>query len=149
GAILPWNFPTVVAALKIAPALACGNSVVLKPSELSPLSALRIGSLALEAGLPPSVLDVVPGLGVTGGRAMAEHTGIDMLTFTGSTATGKALMQAAGRSNLKKLILECGGKSPQIVLADAGDLDVVADDVVEQITWNQGQVCVAGSRLLV
>jgi acyl-CoA reductase-like NAD-dependent aldehyde dehydrogenase len=149
GAILPWNFPMVVAAYKIAPALACGNSVVLKPSELSPLSALRIGELALQAGVPPGVLNVVPGVGVTVGRAMAEHSDLDMLTFTGSTATGKALMLAAGRSNLKKLMLECGGKSPHIVLADAGDLDAVANDVVEQITWNQGQVCVAGSRLLV
>lgn len=149
GAILPWNFPMVVVALKIAPALAVGNSVVVKPSELSPLSALRIGALALQAGIPAGVLNVVPGLAATVGRAMAEHGGIDMLTFTGSTATGKVLMQSAGRSNLKKVLLECGGKSPHIVFADASDLDAAAADVVEQITWNQGQVCVAGSRLLV
>jgi acyl-CoA reductase-like NAD-dependent aldehyde dehydrogenase len=149
GAILPWNFPMVVVALKIAPALACGNSVVLKPSELSPLSALRIGAWALEAGIPPGVLNVVPGLGPVVGRAIAEHRDIDMLTFTGSTATGRSLMQSAGKSNLKKLLLECGGKSPHIVFADVLDLDVVAGDVVEQVTWNQGQVCVAGSRLLV
>jgi acyl-CoA reductase-like NAD-dependent aldehyde dehydrogenase len=149
GAILPWNFPMVVIALKIAPALAAGNSLVVKPSELSPLSALRIGTLALEAGIPAGVLNIVPGLGATVGRAIAEHRRIDMLTFTGSTATGKVLMQSAGRSNLKKVLLECGGKSPHIVFADTKDLDAVAADVVEQITWNQGQVCVAGSRLLV
>ncbi len=149
GAILPWNFPMVVVALKIAPALASGNCVVLKPSELSPLSATRIGALALEAGLPPAVLNVVPGTGQTVGRAIAEHPLIDMITFTGSTATGRALMQSVGCSSLKKVLLECGGKSPHIVFADAPDLEAVANDVVEQITWNQGQVCVAGSRLLV
>lgn len=149
GAILPWNFPMVVVALKIAPALACGNSMVIKPSELSPLSAMRIGELAMEAGLPAGVLNVVPGLGSTVGRALAEHREVDMLTFTGSTATGQRLMEAAGRTGLKKLLLECGGKSPHIVFADAPDLDAVANDAVEQITWNQGQVCVAGSRLLV
>jgi len=149
GAILPWNFPVVAVALKIAPALAAGNSVVLKPSELSPLSALRIGQLALEAGVPDGALNVVPGVGATVGRTIAQHNDIDMLTFTGSSATGGMLLQSAGESNLKKLLLECGGKSPHIVFSDAGDLDVVAADVVEQITWNQGQVCIAGSRLLV
>ncbi|MGH3426484.1 MAG: aldehyde dehydrogenase family protein, partial [Mycobacteriales bacterium] len=149
GAIVPWNFPMVVVALKIAPALACGNSVVLKPSELSPLSALRIAALALEAGLPPGILNIVPGAGAPVGRAIAEHPDVDMLTFTGSTATGLALLRATGASTLKKLVLECGGKSPHIVFEDASDLDVVADDVVEQITWNQGQVCIASSRLLV
>jgi acyl-CoA reductase-like NAD-dependent aldehyde dehydrogenase len=149
GAILPWNFPMVVVALKIAPALASGNSIIVKPSELSPLSALRIGALALEAGVPPGVLNIVPGTGSTVGRAMSVHPDIDMLTFTGSTATGKVLMQSSAQSNLKKVLLECGGKSPHIVFADAPALDTVAADVVEQITWNLGQVCVAGSRLLV
>jgi acyl-CoA reductase-like NAD-dependent aldehyde dehydrogenase len=149
GAILPWNFPMAVAAIKLAAALAAGNSLVLKPSELSPLSAMKIADLAGQAGLPPGVLNIVPGTGDTVGQALAEHPDVDMLTFTGSTRTGRALLAASGRSNLKKLLLECGGKSPTVVFADDLDLDVIAADVVQLITWNQGQLCVAGSRLLV
>jgi acyl-CoA reductase-like NAD-dependent aldehyde dehydrogenase len=149
GAILPWNFPMVVVALKLGPALATGNSIILKPSELSPLSAVRIGLLALEAGVPEGVVNIVQGLGSTVGRRLAEHPDIDMLTFTGSTRTGQALLEACGRSTIKKMILECGGKSPHIVFADSPDLDAVADDIVEQTTWNQGQVCIASTRLIV
>jgi acyl-CoA reductase-like NAD-dependent aldehyde dehydrogenase len=148
GAILPWNFPLMVAALKIAPALAVGNCIVVKPSELTPLSALRLGELALEAGVPPGVLNIVPGLGRTAGQALAEHADVDLITFTGSTAIGRTVMQAASGSNLKRVLLECGGKSPQIVFADA-NLDDAAQDIVQQITWNQGQVCIASSRALV
>ena len=149
GAITPWNFPAYIGISKIAPALAVGNSVVLKPSELASLSCLRLGELAAEAGIPDGVLNVVPGPGASAGNALALHGDVDLLTFTGSTATGKALLRASGQSNMKRLILECGGKSPQIVFADAPDLDAVADAVVASITFNSGQVCVAGSRLLV
>lgn len=149
GAITPWNFPAWIGITKIAPALAVGNSVVLKPSELASLSCLRLGELAAEAGIPEGVLNVVPGTGSAAGAALALHGDVDLLTFTGSTATGKRLLVAAGQSNMKRLILECGGKSPQIVFADAADLDAVAEAVVTGITFNSGQVCTAGSRLLV
>lgn len=149
GAITPWNFPAWIGITKIAPALAVGNSVVLKPSELASLSCLRLGELAAEAGIPDGVLNVVPGAGNAAGEALALHGDVDLLTFTGSTATGKRLLVAAGQSNMKRLILECGGKSPQIVFADAADLDAVAEAVVTGITFNSGQVCTAGSRLLV
>lgn len=149
GAISPWNFPAFVGISKIVPALAVGNSVVLKPSEIASLSCLRFGELAAEAGLPQGALNVVPGLGATAGAGLAAHMDVDLLTFTGSTATGKRLLELSGQSNMKRLILECGGKSPQIVFADMDDLDAVAQAVVDSITWNSGQVCVAGSRLLV
>lgn len=149
GAIIPWNFPIVNAALKLAPALMAGNSVVLKPSELSSGSALYLAELAQQAGLPDGVLNIVPGLGGTVGTALAIHQDVDMLTFTGSTTTGKHLAQLAGRSGLKPLMLECGGKSPHVVLPDVEDLDRIADTVVADIFRNQGQVCSAGSRLLV
>jgi acyl-CoA reductase-like NAD-dependent aldehyde dehydrogenase len=149
GAITPWNFPLVNAVVKVAPALAAGNSVVLKPSELAPSSALRLAELALEAGLPAGVLNVVPGLGKTVGSAMALHPGIDLLSFTGSTQTGRAIMELAGRSNGKRLLLECGGKSPSVVFADVDDLDRVADAITDNFLRNQGQVCSAHTRLIV
>lgn len=149
AAIVPWNFPTYVTALKIAPALAAGNCVVLKPSELSSRSAMHLASLALEAGLPPGVLNVVPGLGETVGRAMAMHVNIDMLTFTGSTEVGKLIMQYAGQSNMKAVLLECGGKSPHIVFADGIDLDAAGAWIARALVTNQGQICSVGSRLLV
>jgi acyl-CoA reductase-like NAD-dependent aldehyde dehydrogenase len=149
GAIVPWNFPTYVTALKVAPALAAGNSVLLKPSELSSRSALHIAALAMEAGLPPGVLNVLPGVGETVGRAMALHPDIDMLTFTGSTEVGRLVMQYAGSSNLKPVLLECGGKSPHIVFADCVDLDGAAAFIAKSLLTNQGQICSVGSRLLV
>jgi len=148
GAITPWNFPAVNAVIKFAPALAAGNTVVLKPSELSPSSALKLAQLALEAGIPEGVLNIVPGLGTTVGAALALHPGVDLLSFTGSTATGRKLMELSGRSNGKPLLLECGGKSPQVVFDDVPDLDAVADATVQSVLWNQGQVCSAHTRLI-
>jgi 4-guanidinobutyraldehyde dehydrogenase / NAD-dependent aldehyde dehydrogenase len=148
GAIVPWNYPLLMAAWKIAPILASGNSLVLKPSEKSPLSALRVAQLAVEAGIPPGVLNVVPGFGHTAGKALALHMDVDCIAFTGSTATGKLVMQYAGQSNLKRVSLECGGKSPNIVLADYPDLERVAAAAAAAIYSNQGEMCSAGSRLL-
>ena len=149
AAIVPWNFPMLMAAWKIAPALAMGNSVILKPSEKSPLSALRLAELAIEAGLPPGVLNVLPGFGKGAGEPLALHMDVDGLVFTGSTAIGKHLMQCAGRSNLKRAYMECGGKSPNIVFADAPDLESAAAAAASGIFYNQGEVCTAASRLLV
>jgi acyl-CoA reductase-like NAD-dependent aldehyde dehydrogenase len=149
GAITPWNFPSVNAVFKCGPALAAGNTVVLKPSELSPSSALKLAELALEAGVPEGVLNVVPGLGGTVGTALALHPDVNMLSFTGSTATGRKIMELAGRSNGKPLLLECGGKSPQVVFGDVHELDAVADAIVENVLLNQGQVCSAHTRLIV
>jgi acyl-CoA reductase-like NAD-dependent aldehyde dehydrogenase len=149
GAIVPWNFPLLMASWKIGPVLAAGNSLVLKPSEKSPLTALRLAELALEAGLPEGVFNVVPGFGHTAGKALAGHMDVDCIAFTGSTATGKTVMQAAAMSNLKKVSLECGGKSPNIVMADAPDLDKAAIAAAYAIFFNQGEMCSAGSRLLV
>jgi acyl-CoA reductase-like NAD-dependent aldehyde dehydrogenase len=149
AAVVPWNFPTYVAVLKVAPALAAGNCVVLKPSELSSRSAVRLAHLAMEAGLPSGVLNVVPGLGETVGRALGLHNGVDMLTFTGSTEVGKWMLRYAGQSNLKVVVAECGGKSPQIVFADGIELDQVAESISRFMLTNQGQICNVGSRLLV
>jgi acyl-CoA reductase-like NAD-dependent aldehyde dehydrogenase len=149
GAIVPWNFPMLMASWKIGPVLAAGNSLVLKPSEKSPLSALRLGELALVAGIPPGVFNVVPGYGPTAGKALAAHMDVDAITFTGSTATGKAVMQFAAQSNLKRVSLECGGKSPNIVMADYPDLARAARAAAAAIFFNQGEMCSAGSRLLV
>ncbi|HTW75907.1 MAG TPA: aldehyde dehydrogenase [Steroidobacteraceae bacterium] len=149
GAIVPWNFPMIMAAWKIAPALAAGNCVVLKPSEKSPLTAIRLGQIALEAGLPAGVFNVVPGEGRTAGAALAAHMHVDAIAFTGSTATGKTVMERAARSNLKRVSLECGGKSPNIVLADCPDLSRAAQAAAAAIFFNQGEMCSAGSRLLV
>ncbi len=148
GAIVPWNFPLLMAAWKIAPALATGNSVVLKPSEKSPLSALRLGELALEAGIPEGVFNVVPGFGHTAGEALALHADVDCIAFTGSTAVGKKMLEYAGRSNMKRVWLECGGKSPNLVLADCADLDAAAEAAAWGIFFNQGEMCSAASRLL-
>jgi acyl-CoA reductase-like NAD-dependent aldehyde dehydrogenase len=149
GAITPWNFPAVIAISKIAPAIATGNCIVLKPSEIASLSSLCLGEAAAEAGIPDGVVNIVPGLGGEAGSALALHMDVDFLTFTGSTATGRRLMELAGRSNMKRLALECGGKSPQIVFPDIENLDELAEAVVRSITFNTGQICVAGSRLLV
>lgn len=147
--ISPWNFPTGVALTMIAPALAAGNSVVLKPSEIAPLECLELAALAVEAGVPPGVFNVLTGTGAQTGRLLALHMDVDMLSFTGSTATGQLLMQYAGQSNLKALVLECGGKSPQIVFDDLGDIETLADALYEGFTFNSGQVCTSSSRTLI
>ena len=149
GAVVPWNFPLDIATWKCAPALAAGNSVVLKPAEQSPLSALRLAELAMEAGLPAGVLNVVPGLGETAGQALGRHMDVDCLAFTGSTAVGKMFLQYSGQSNLKQVWLETGGKSPNLIFADCTDLDAAADMAAFGIFFNQGEVCSANSRLLV
>lgn len=149
GAVVPWNFPLDMATWKSAAALAAGNSVVLKPAEQSPLSALRLAELAAEAGLPDGVLNVVPGFGATAGRALGLHMDVDCLAFTGSTATGKRFMEYSGQSNLKQVWPETGGKSPNIVFADCQDLDAAADMAAFGIFFNQGEVCSANSRLYV
>jgi len=149
GAIVPWNFPLHMAMWKVAPALAMGNSVVLKPAEQSPLTALKLGELALEAGLPAGVLNVVPGLGATAGEALALSMDVDMIAFTGSGPVGRRLMEYSARSNLKRVSLELGGKSPQIVFADCPDLDAAAQAAAWGVFYNQGEVCTAASRLLV
>ena len=149
GVVVPWNFPLIMAAWKFAPALAAGNSVVLKPSEKSPLSAIRLAELVSEAGVPDGVFNVVPGLGHTAGKALALHMDVDCIGFTGSTATGKLMMQYAGQSNLKRVWLECGGKSPNIIMPDVYDLDAAASAAAAGICFNQGEMCTAASRLLV
>ncbi|WP_166360245.1 aldehyde dehydrogenase family protein [Pseudomonas akapageensis] len=149
AAVVPWNFPLDMAAWKLAPALAAGNSVILKPAEQSPFSALRLGELALEAGLPEGVLSVVPGLGESAGKALGLHPDVDCLAFTGSTQVGKYFMQYAAQSNLKQVWLECGGKSANLVFADCQDLDLAAEKAAFGIFFNQGEVCSANSRLLV
>ena len=149
GAIVPWNFPMLMATWKLAPALATGNSVVLKPSEKSPLTAIRLAEIAIEAGIPPGVFNVVPGFGKGAGEPLALHMDVDGLVFTGSTAVGKYLLQCAGRSNMKRAYMECGGKSPNIVFADAPDLAQAAKAAASGIFYNQGEVCTAASRLLV
>jgi 4-guanidinobutyraldehyde dehydrogenase/NAD-dependent aldehyde dehydrogenase len=149
GAIVPWNFPLLMACWKLGPALATGNSVVLKPSEKSPLTAIRVAQLALEAGLPPGVLNVVPGFGHTAGEALALHMDVDCVAFTGSTDVGKLMLQYAGQSNMKRVWLECGGKSPNIVFGDVQDLDRAATAAAYGIFFNQGEMCSAASRLVV
>jgi gamma-glutamyl-gamma-aminobutyraldehyde dehydrogenase len=149
AAVVPWNFPLDMAAWKLAPALAAGNSVILKPAEQSPFSALRLAELALEAGLPPGVLNVLPGLGEQTGKALGLHADIDCLVFTGSTQVGKYFMQYSAQSNLKQVWLECGGKSANLVFADCQDLDLAAEKAAFGIFFNQGEVCSANSRLLV
>jgi aldehyde dehydrogenase (NAD+) len=149
GAIAPWNFPLVMASWKVAPALAAGNAVVLKPSELTPFSILKLAELAVAAGLPPGIFNVVQGDGLVAGDALCRHPRVAKVTFTGSTRTGAAIMAACAQSGPKPVTLELGGKSPQIVFADAGDIDRTAATVARAITGNAGQVCVAGSRLIV
>ncbi len=149
GAIVPWNYPIAMAAWKIAPALAVGNSVVLKPSEKSPLTALRLGDLALQAGIPAGVLNVLPGYGAEAGSPLALHMDVDCIAFTGSTAVGKKIQVMAGQSNLKRAWCELGGKSPNIVFADCQDMDKAAAASAGSIFYNQGESCNAPSRLLV
>ncbi|MDX1266409.1 MAG: aldehyde dehydrogenase PuuC, partial [Oceanisphaera sp.] len=149
AAIVPWNFPLLLACWKLGPALAAGNSVILKPSEKSPLTAIRLGALAKEAGLPDGVLNVLPGLGHEAGKALALHQDVDCLTFTGSTGVGRLLMEYAGQSNMKRIWLEAGGKSANLVFADCPDLAKAAKASAAGIFYNQGQVCIAGTRLLV
>lgn len=149
AAIVPWNFPLMMACWKLGPALSTGNSVVLKPSEKSPLTAIRIAQLAIEAGIPAGVLNVLPGYGHTVGKALALHMDVDTVVFTGSTRIAKQLMVYAGESNMKRVWLEAGGKSPNIVFADAPDLQAAAASAASAIAFNQGEVCTAGSRLLV
>ncbi|TLF50713.1 aldehyde dehydrogenase [Halomonas urmiana] len=149
AAVVPWNFPLMIAAWKFAPALAMGNSVVIKPAEASSLSILRLAELAREAGLPAGVFNVTPGHGAVAGQALGLHMEVDALTFTGSTATGKRFMRYSSDSNLKRVWLECGGKSPHLVFADCPDLDAAAQAAAAGIFTNQGEVCIAGSRLFV
>ena len=147
GAIVPWNYPLIIAAWKIGPALVAGNSVVLKPAEQSPLASLVLGRLAKKAGLPDGVLNIVPGLGEKAGKPLALHPDVDMIAFTGSTEVGKLMMIYAGQSNMKRVALECGGKSPHVVMPDA-DLDAAAEAIAWGIFYNQGETCHAGSRVL-
>ena len=148
GQIIPWNFPLLMAAWKLGPALACGNTVVLKPAEQTPLTALRVAQLAQEVGFPKGVINVVPGYGPTAGAALSGHMDVDKIAFTGETGTGKIVMTAAANSNLKRVSLELGGKSPNIVFADA-DLDAAIEGAYFGLFFNQGQCCCAGSRLFV
>src|SRR3984885_15016194 len=148
GQIIPWNFPMLMLAWKLAPALATGNTVVMKPAEQTPLSALRIGELVIEAGFPEGVVNMLPGYGPTAGAAIARHMGIDKIAFTGATEVGHLIMEAAAQTNLKRVTLELGGKSPNIVFADA-DLDAAVAGSHFGLFFNQGQCCCAGSRLFV
>ncbi|MGH9310986.1 MAG: aldehyde dehydrogenase family protein [Vicinamibacterales bacterium] len=147
AAIVPWNFPLLLAAWKVAPALACGNTVILKPASQTPLTALALGEIAIDAGLPPGVLNIVTGSGTTVGQAIVEHPGVDKIAFTGDTGTGRSIMQAAA-GTLKRITLELGGKSPNIVFADA-DVDAAVRGATIGIFYGKGEVCAAGSRLLV
>ncbi|MDF1795289.1 MAG: aldehyde dehydrogenase [Coxiellaceae bacterium] len=149
GIITPWNFPLYLAALKFAPALAAGNSVVIKPAEQSPLTTIRIAELAAEAGIPEGVFNVLPGMGETAGQALCLHNDVDMISFTGSSEVGKLIMQYSGQSNLKRVHLECGGKSPNIIFADAPDLTEAARASARSVFLNSGQICCAPTRLLV
>src|SRR5690348_12353187 len=148
GQIIPWNFPLLMAAWKLGPALATGNCVILKPAEQTPLSALRLAELMAEAGLPEGVVNVVTGFGETAGAALAAHDGVDKIAFTGSTEVGKIIVKAAA-GNLKKVSLELGGKSPNIIFKDAGDMNAAIAGAANAIFFNHGQCCCAGSRLMV
>lgn len=149
GAVLPWNFPLMMLAWKIGPALAAGCSVIVKPAEQTSLTALRVAELAYEAGIPSGVLQVLPGDGPTVGAPLGLHMDVDMVSFTGSTETGRRFLRYAADSNLKKIVLECGGKNPAVVFDDAENLDHVAEHVANAAFWNAGQNCSAASRLIV
>ncbi len=149
GAIVPWNYPALMAAWKLGPALATGNCVVIKPATQTALSLLRLAELATEAGLPDGVLNVVPGPGGVVGEAIARHPQIDAVAFTGSTEVGRKVLGSAAESNLKRVMLELGGKSPQVVLEDVADLDYVASQAANAVFWNMGENCSAGTRLIV
>src|SRR6185437_3753706 len=148
AAIVPWNYPLIISAWKLGPALLAGNSVVLKPAEQAPLTAIRLGELGLEAGLPPGVLNVIPGFGEEAGKPLALHPDVDMVSFTGSTEVGKLMLRYAGDSNMKRVALECGGKSPHVVMKDA-DIEAAAAAIAWGIYYNAGETCHAGSRVLV
>ena len=149
GAIVPWNYPLWMAIWKLGPSILTGNSVILKPAEQSPMSAIRVGELLMEAGLPEGVFTVLPGDGPITGKSMCLHNNIDCIAFTGSGEVGKLILQYSGQSNMKRVQLECGGKSPNIVFADHDDLDLVAQKSAYAIFGNQGEVCSAGSRLII
>ncbi|MDH5187726.1 MAG: aldehyde dehydrogenase [Rhodospirillaceae bacterium] len=149
AAVVPWNFPLLMTCWKLGPALAAGNSVVLKPAEQTPLSAIRLAELAVEAGLPEGVFNVVPGFGPTAGKALGMHMDVDCLAFTGSGEVGKLFLQYSGQSNMKRVWLECGGKTPNVVFADCLDLKKAAEAAAIGIFYNQGEVCTAASRLIV
>jgi gamma-glutamyl-gamma-aminobutyraldehyde dehydrogenase len=150
GAVLPWNFPAAMVSWKVGPALAAGNSVIVKPPELAPLSTLRLAELAAEAGIPDGIFNVVPGLGEVAGKALGLHPDVDVVTFTGSTVVGREFLRYSADSNLKRIVLELGGKSPQLVLGDAGrSLDKVVEQLAGAAFWNAGQNCTCGSRVLV
>ncbi|MFT3987526.1 aldehyde dehydrogenase [Aestuariivirga sp.] len=149
GCVVPWNYPFQMAVWKIAPALACGNSVILKPAEQSPLSALKLAELAAEAGIPAGVFNVLPGFGETAGELIGRHMDVDCVGFTGSTEVGKYFLRYSAESNMKQVWLECGGKSPNLIFADCDDLEAAADASAFGIWGNQGEVCSANSRLLV
>ena len=147
--VLPWNFPLQMLAWKLGPALAAGNSVIVKPAEQTSMTALRVAELASEAGIPAGVFNVVPGLGASAGQAIGLHDGIGAVSFTGSTEVGRLFLKYAADSNLKRVVLECGGKNPSVVLSSAGDLDHVAEQVVKAVFWNMGENCTSNSRLIV
>jgi len=149
GAVLPWNFPMLMLAWKIGPALAAGNSVIAKPAEQTSLTALRIAELTMEAGVPAGVLNVLTGFGPEVGEPLGRHPNVDMVSFTGSTETGRRFLHYAADSNLKKVVLECGGKNPFVVFDDAEELDLIAEHVVNGAFWNMGENCSAASRLIV
>ena len=149
AAVLPWNFPLLMLAWKIAPALAAGNSVIVKPAEQTSLTSLRMAELVLEAGVPRGVFQVLPGTGEAVGEPLGRHADVDMVSFTGSTDTGRRFLHYAADSNLKKVVLECGGKNPAVVLEDAEDIDLVAEHIVNGAFWNMGENCSACSRLIV
>ena len=149
AAVVPWNYPLLMASWKLGPALATGNSVIIKPAEQSPLTALRVAELAAEAGIPDGVFNVLPGFGETAGQALGRHMDVDMVAFTGSTVVGKYFLRYAGESNMKHVSLETGGKSPNIVFADAGDLDHIAKVSADGVFFNAGQSCNAPTRILV
>ena len=149
GVVLPWNFPLLMAAWKLGPILATGNTCVLKPAEQTSMSTIRLGELATEAGLPDGVINVVPGFGPTAGEPLGRHPNVDALAFTGSNDTGRRFLHYSADSNLKRVMLECGGKNPFVVMADADDLDAVADHAATSIYWNGGQNCSSNSRLIV
>lgn len=147
--VLPWNFPMMMLAWKAGPALAAGNSVIIKPAEQTSMTALRMAELAVEAGLPRGVLNVITGYGETAGAPLGLHSDVDMVSFTGSTEVGRKFLEYSARSNLKKVVLECGGKNPCVVLDDAENLDVVAEHATQAVFWNMGENCSANSRLIV
>jgi len=147
--VLPWNFPLMMLAWKAGPALAAGNSMIVKPAEQTSMTALRVAELAVEAGLPPGVLNVLPGLGEKAGRAIGMHPSIQAVSFTGSTEVGRLFLEYSAHSNLKKIVLECGGKSPAVVLEDAENLDAIAQQVAFAVLWSMGENCTANARLIV